>query len=343
LNGKVQKHANFQKELGSNKSRIEEIVSTGRGIKTDASEGIVESRLEDILSLWTALEEAALKKESRLSEASQQQQFNRTIEDIEVWLTEVEGSLQSEDYGKDLTSVQNLQKKHQLLESDVAGHSERIEVIRQTADEFIERGHFDKENIAKKSENVVKRYEGLSAPLEQRRKKLTDSLRVQELFRDVEDEEAWIREKEPIVGSNNRGRDLIGVQNLIKKHAAVMSEIVNHEGRINSVLQVGTDLVGGGNFMATEVETRVGRLNEHWDVLKEKAEKRLVDLKDAVLVIYEGATAGWVAGAQVTLRGSVAKAPLPPGHLLPAPQPTVELCPCAAEVSLRSLYNVCEN
>lgn len=39
-----------------------------------------------------------------------------------------------------------------------------------------------------------------------------ESLAVQQLFRDVEDEEAWIREKEPIVASNNRGRDLIGVQ-----------------------------------------------------------------------------------------------------------------------------------
>ena len=49
--------------------------------------------------------------------------------------------------------------------------------------------------------------------------------------RDVEDEEAWIREKEPIVNSTNRGRDLIGVQNLIKKHQASMAEINNHESR----------------------------------------------------------------------------------------------------------------
>lgn len=28
----------------------------------------------------------------------------------------------SDDYGKDLTNVQNLQKKHALLEADVAAH-----------------------------------------------------------------------------------------------------------------------------------------------------------------------------------------------------------------------------
>ena len=35
-----------------------------------------------------------------MKEVSQQQQFNRNIEDIEVWLGEIEGQLMSEDYGK---------------------------------------------------------------------------------------------------------------------------------------------------------------------------------------------------------------------------------------------------
>ena len=65
-----------------------------------------------------------------------------------------------------------------------------------------------------------------------------ESLAVQQLFRDVEDEEAWIREKEPIIASTNRGKDLIGVQNLIKKHQAMQAEINNHEPRIDAVSQV---------------------------------------------------------------------------------------------------------
>ena len=36
------------------------------------------------------------------------------------------------------------------------------------------------------------------------------------VHRDVDDEMDWIREKEPLASSANRGRDLIGVQNLIK-------------------------------------------------------------------------------------------------------------------------------
>lgn len=49
------------------------------------------------------------------------------------------------------------------------------------------------------------RYEALKDPMVARKQKLADSLRLQQLFRDVEDEETWIREKEPIAASTNRG------------------------------------------------------------------------------------------------------------------------------------------
>lgn len=46
----------------------------------------------------------------------------------------MEALLASEDYGKDLASVNNLLKKHQLLEADISAH----EVKLFTANEEIE-------------------------------------------------------------------------------------------------------------------------------------------------------------------------------------------------------------
>ena len=54
----------------------------------------------EILDMWKSLVEATERKGAKLNEAAAQQQFNRGIEDIEIWLSEVEGQLLSEDYGK---------------------------------------------------------------------------------------------------------------------------------------------------------------------------------------------------------------------------------------------------
>lgn len=284
LNGKVQKHQNFEQELGANRSRTEEITSTGQAlIEADhyAKERIQE-RVDEIIGLWDALVAATDKKGTKLQEASQQQQLNRTVEDVELWLSEVEGQLLSEDYGKDLTSVQNLQKKHALLEADVATHQDRIDQIVHSAETFVERGHFDADNIRAKQLALSERYNALQKPMSIRKQRLLDSLQVQQLFRDVEDEEAWIREKEPIAASTNRGRDLIGVQNLIKKHQAVLAEINNHEGRVAAVYQAGQQMVDDGHFAAEEIKDRSATLNDHWTQLKDKALQRKQDLEDSL-------------------------------------------------------------
>ncbi|XP_068910304.1 spectrin alpha chain isoform X2 [Tenebrio molitor] len=284
LGGKVQKHQNFEQELNANKTRMEDITSTGQEL-IDANHYAaprIQSRMEEIVNLWETLVQSTDKKSSKLQEASQQQQFNRTIEDIELWLSEIEGQLMSEDYGKDLTSVQNLQKKHALLEADVASHQDRIESITAAANQFVERGHFDSDNIAHKQKVLTDRYTALQTPMAIRKQRLLDSLQVQQLFRDIEDEEAWIREKEPIAAGTTRGRDLIGVQNLIKKHQAVLAEINNHDGRIGAVVDAGKQMMEDEHFASDQIRNRVNALYDHWVQLKEKANQRKQDLDDSL-------------------------------------------------------------
>lgn len=184
LNGKVQKHQSFEVELDANKKRyvnfisrkkfflftcsfdftifslflirVDDIVTTGQElietghIKADN----VKAKVEEITQLWQDLVTASELKSVKLQEASQQQQFNRGVEDLELWLSEVEGQLNSEDCGKDITSVQNLQKKQALLEADVGSHQDRIEGVRIQADQFNQAGHFDAENILAKYANL---------------------------------------------------------------------------------------------------------------------------------------------------------------------------------------------
>ncbi|KAK6636692.1 hypothetical protein RUM43_010354 [Polyplax serrata] len=284
LNGKVQKHQNFEQELGANRSRMEEITSTGQDLIEANHYALdrIQSRADEIVQLWDALVTATDKKGMKLQEASQQQQFNRTVEDVELWLSEVEGQLLSEDYGKDLTSVQNLQKKHALLETDVGSHQDRIDGIVHAAETFVERGHFDADNIKTKQVALSDRYSALQRPMGIRKQRLLDSHQVQQLFRDIEDEEAWIREKEPVAASTNRGRDLIGVQNLIKKHQAVLAEINNHENRIAAVCQVGQQMINDGHFAKDDIKQRIAVLNDHWNQLKNKALQRKQDLEDSL-------------------------------------------------------------
>lgn len=68
-------------------------------------------------------------KTLKLKEANKQRTYVAAVKDLDFWLGEVESLLTSEDSGKDLASVQNLMKKHQLVEADISAHEDRIKGI----------------------------------------------------------------------------------------------------------------------------------------------------------------------------------------------------------------------
>lgn len=53
-------------------------------------------------------------KGQKLREAWECEQFKRAVEDVEAWIVEMETQLSSEDIGRDLISVNNLLKRHEV-------------------------------------------------------------------------------------------------------------------------------------------------------------------------------------------------------------------------------------
>ncbi|KAK7095430.1 spectrin alpha chain-like isoform X3 [Littorina saxatilis] len=289
LQTKLQKHQNFEAEVEANRNRIESIRTSGNELVDNDhyAKDIIRERVNEIEKLWETLLAQTEKKGAKLSEACGQQQFNRNVEDVERWLHDIESSLVSEDYGKliqrsDLTSVQNMQKRHALLEADVVAHQDRMESLNSQATLFSSGDHFDKDTIHRKAVEVKERYEKLMAPLVSRKQKLTEAQSLQQFLRDVEDEEDWIREKEPIAASTNRGRDLIGVQNLMKKHQALQAELTGHEPRIQNVCTTGGQMLKEGHFAQDVIKGKVQDLQDRWHQLKDKAGQRKQDLEDSL-------------------------------------------------------------
>ncbi|KAK7065236.1 Spectrin alpha chain, non-erythrocytic 1 [Halocaridina rubra] len=284
LVAKLQKHITFNMELDANKSRTEDIAFTGKElIDADhyAKERINDHKKE-ILQLWNSLEEASKSKGSKLEEASQEQQFIRLVEDLELWLSEVESQVKSEDYGKNLIGMQNLLKNHALLEADVASHKDRVDSIRTAAQQFIDQNHFDAEMIKEKQVALQVRYDALQEPMIKRKELLKEALCLYQLLRDIDDEKAWIREKETIANSANLGKGLIGIQNLIKKHQVLLAEISNHEHRIFEVITLGEKMLNDSHFAEENIRKSIKTLSQCWAELKEDANRRKQNLDDSL-------------------------------------------------------------
>ena len=66
------------------------------------------------------------------------------------------------------------------------------------------------------------RYCQLEDPMAHQHQQLEDSLKLHQFLHDVEDEQTWMREREPLASDTDLGSTLTGVQILLKKHKVVI-------------------------------------------------------------------------------------------------------------------------
>ncbi|KAG7273779.1 hypothetical protein CRUP_003279 [Coryphaenoides rupestris] len=260
LLSKHQKHQAFEAELHANADRIRGVIDTGNALiqrgACSGSEDAVKVRLNALDEQWQFLVNKSAEKSQKLKEANKQQNFNTGIKDFDFWLSEVDALLASEDYGKDLASVNNLLKKHQLLEADISAHEDRLKDLNGQADSLMGSIAFDTTVVEEKRNAVNGRFAKIKSMAGGRRAKLNESHRLHQ-------------EKKLLVSSEDYGRDLTGVQNLRKKHKRLEAELGAHEPAIQSVLETGKKLSDDNTIGQDEIQQRLAQFVDHWKELKD--------------------------------------------------------------------------
>lgn len=287
IQSKHQKHQAFEAELAANADRIQSVLAMGGNLidkrQCSGSEDAVQKRLSSIADQWEYLTQKTSEKSLKLKEANKQRTYIAAVKDLDFWLGEVESLLTSEDAGKDLASVQNLMKKQQLVEADIQAHEDRIKDMNTQADSLVESGQFDSAGIQEKRQSINERYERIRNLAAHRQARLNEALTLHQFFRDIADEESWIKEKKLLVGSDDYGRDMTGVQNLKKKHKRLEAELGSHEPAIQAVQEAGEKLMDVSNLGVPEIEQRLSALNKAWAELKGLAATRGQKLDESLI------------------------------------------------------------
>jgi len=285
IQGKVQKHQAFEAEIAANEDRVLSTINVGRVLidqrKCQGSEDFLKERLDGIEENWKLLLDSCKVKSKKLTEASEQQKFSSGAQDEEFWLGEMEKVLSSKDYGVDLRNAQSLLKKHQLVEVDILTHDDRITSLQSQCEHFKEIKHFDTVRITETTTIIVERFERVKVLAETRKTKLVASVTLHQFYRDIDDQESWIREKTLLASSQDFGKDLSGVQNLKKKLQRLTTELKSQEHRIEGLLTQGEEFKQSDPSHVEEITSKCNDLKGNWDELNSLFANRQTKLHES--------------------------------------------------------------
>ncbi|XP_077320667.1 spectrin beta chain, non-erythrocytic 5 isoform X3 [Lithobates pipiens] len=279
LQTKLQKHQTFEAEIKANRNRLDAIKADGEKMLQAnhyASE-IIQIRLAEMEELWEELQGKCDEKGQKLQDAYKAQQFQRSIDDLEKWLDQVEAKLDSANKTKDLITLEKLGE----LEESIASHGERLQVLANKTREFRQAGHFLADEIEDRVRILVHRYKGLNDPLQECRTSLESKKLLDQFFRDIDDELTWIQEKMPLASSKECGQTLTTSQALLEKHQNLENEISSREALTKAVMGTGRKLVRGNHFASKEIDERLHQLEVAVETLKAEAERRRTRLTQA--------------------------------------------------------------
>ncbi|XP_070620878.1 spectrin beta chain, non-erythrocytic 4 isoform X2 [Erythrolamprus reginae] len=283
----MKKHEAIEADICSYQERIQVVLELAQEVE---SEGYYDSRRivaqkDNILRQWGLLTELVSARRARLEQnVALQKVFQEMVYMID-WMEELQAQLASKEFGKHLLEVEDLLQKHSLLEADLSAQHDRVQSLNAAALQFSGLQGYqpcDPQIICNRVSHVQGCQERLQELASKRRKELEASRQLWSFLQEVEEAEAWVREKERILSSSQSfGKHLDSVAKLLTKHNLLLSELSGRRSLLQAAMRQGEQALLRKRFGLGNVQEKIRDVRLRWKKLEGLAAAHLQKLQGA--------------------------------------------------------------
>ncbi|XP_074714159.1 spectrin beta chain, non-erythrocytic 4 [Strix uralensis] len=270
----MKKHEAIEADISSYQERIQVVVELALEMESEGYYDTkrISAQKDNILRQWGLLTELVRARRARLEQNLALQKIFQEMVYMIDWMEEMQVLLVSKDLGKHLLEVDDLLQKHGLLEADVSAQTERVQALNVAALKFSELEGYqpcDPQIICNRVNHVQTCLEELGELAGKRRKELEDSRQLWAFFQEMEEAEAWIREKEQILAAKTCGRDLSSVLTLTNKHKSMLGELGSRRALLHQTMKRGEQILAKKRFSPGGIQEKMREVRLRWKKLEE--------------------------------------------------------------------------
>uniref|UniRef100_A0A8B9SFX4 Spectrin beta chain n=1 Tax=Apteryx owenii TaxID=8824 RepID=A0A8B9SFX4_APTOW len=270
----MKKHEAIEADISSYQERIQVVVELALEMESEGYYDTkrISAQKDNILRQWGLLTELVRARRARLEQNLALQKIFQEMVYMIDWMEEMQVLLVSKDFGKHLLEVEDLLQKHGLLEADISAQTERVQALNAAALKFSELEGYqpcDPQIICNRVNHVQTCLEELGELAGKRRKELEDSRQLWAFFQEMEEAEAWIREKEQILAAKTCGRDLSSVLTLTSKHKTMLGELGSRRALLHQTMKRGEQILAKKRFSPSGIQEKIREVRLRWKKLEE--------------------------------------------------------------------------
>ncbi|NXQ26015.1 SPTN5 protein, partial [Alaudala cheleensis] len=247
--------------------------------------------LQDVEKHWIILEKSehsrgkALQKEMLRLERLEQlaQRFLKKAALRESYLEDMRKVIGKQDFWPEsVDRMEAASKKLEAIVADVLPRRERFTALDEMATVISQENYHGKDQILQKQKSISKQWQDLLDQLQRREQSLGTMQEILGLLRDIDAITEELKELQVLVNSQDCGKQLLEVVDLLQNHNLVDSQISSYDGRLTHITQRTAEISKDSTVKSELLYAKVQMLHQLYQNLTAQSKSRKSQLEEAL-------------------------------------------------------------
>nr|XP_028578480.1 dystonin isoform X20 [Podarcis muralis] len=283
----------IKEEIDGLQEDLDVVVSLGSELIAACGEPdkpLVNKSIDELNSAWDALNKAWKERVDKLEEAMQAAvQYQDGLQAIFDWVDIAGSKLAAmSPVGTDLETVKQQTEEMKQFKKEAYQQQIEMERLNHQAELLLKKvtEESDKHTVQDPLSELKLLWESLEDKIVSRQHKLEGALLALGQFQHALDELlAWLTHTEDLLNEQKPvGGDPKAIEIELAKHHVLQNDVLAHQSTVETVKKAGTDLIQSSAVEeASNLQSKLELLNQRWQNVLEKTEKRKLQLDSALI------------------------------------------------------------
>ncbi|XP_010891275.2 spectrin beta chain, non-erythrocytic 5 isoform X2 [Esox lucius] len=269
------KHAQFENTLDAQMEQVEVVERFAQQLiqqKHFDSDNIKSKNKSVLLRKGKLLEMSKVRRKA-LDESLQLQKFLCSSYEVCSWLNERNAVAMDETW-RDPINLQAKLLKHQSFEAEILANRKQVDTLTKEGERMIAAGNSSPEKIKLWLKDLNNGWDQLLNNCKEKKCRLQQAYQALQFQRSLDDIEEWLGSIEVEVANEDCGTDLPSVNRLLKALQDLEEVVDGYLERVQGLVDTAKDFSSQGNFLAQEIQQRVGQTVHRYNSLAEPMHNR---------------------------------------------------------------------
>ena len=277
----IELHEERKAEINGRDNAFKDLIHQGQNLSTEKKlkNNDVNNAQKSLEEVHERVHNAWKERAKRLNDCHQLQLFKELADQKDAYLATKEAFLNNDDLGESFTAVEVLIKKHEAFEKLLLS-SGIVDELQEFANKVLAQEPYEITTVERRLDGVKNRMDKLKTQSSLRRKKLNESLQLQQFLRNLYEVERWLSQKLQVAVDENY-REPSNLQAKIQKHGVFDAELIANTSRVAAVISEGEALKDSKHYASEEIHQQLEMLETEWGKLQEASREKKIRLAEA--------------------------------------------------------------